>query len=165
LDSENIHAKAGRIKLVVTDIDGVWTDARMFYSASGEAMKSFSTYDGMATYLLKLAKIPVAIITGENSPIVAARAEKLKIEDVHLGIEDKLGVLEGLMEKYALKADEVAYIGDDVNDYSCMQVAGLTACPANSPVFHLLQADILLERRGGEGAFREFADIIIAAQE
>lgn len=165
MTAEQIQSKARKIKLIVTDIDGVWTDAKMYYSPSGETMKAFSTYDGMAAWLLRKSGIPVVIVTGENSPIVAARAAKLKIEDVHLGIMDKLTVLEGLLDKYKLNAEEVAYIGDDVNDLECMRVVGLTACPANTPVFHLLQPDILLERSGGDGAFREFADIILAAQE
>ena len=162
--SATIAEKARRIKLIVTDIDGVWTDAKMYYSAEGESLKAFSTYDGMATYLLRQAGIPIVIITGENSPHVAARARKLGLTDVYLGIQDKLTVLEEVMEKFKLKAEEVAYIGDDVNDFACMQVAGLTACPATTPAFHLLEPDILLERAGGDGAFREFADIILAAR-
>lgn len=162
--SRDLVKKAQKIKLVVTDIDGVWTDAKMYYTKDGEFMKSFSTYDGMATYLLKQAGIPTAIITGENSLPVAARAKKLKLDDVFLGIKDKLEVLEQLLEKYGLQAQEVAYIGDDVNDYTVMQVAGLTASPSTTPVFHILQPDILLERGGGDGAFREFADLILAAR-
>ena len=133
--SKTLLEKAKQIKLVVTDIDGVWTDAKMYYTADGEFMKGFSTYDGMATHLLRQAGIPTAIITGENSAPVAARAAKLKIEDVYLGISDKLAVLEELLEKYDLKAENVAYIGDDVNDYTVMQVAGLTASPSNTPAF------------------------------
>lgn len=161
----SLKAKASRIKLIVTDIDGVWTDARMYYSAEGELLKSFSTYDGMAVHLLRMAGIPTAIITGENSAVVAARAKKLQIEDVFLGVEDKLEVFQALLDKYELAPEAVAYIGDDVNDYAVMQVAGLTASPSSTPAFHLLQPNILLERAGGEGAFREFADIILSAKD
>lgn len=157
--------KAARIKLIVTDIDGVWTDAKMYYTSDGELMKSFSTYDGMAVYLLKKAGIPTVIITGENSGPVAARAKKLNIEDVYLGISDKLEVFQEVLDKYDLSPGEVAYIGDDVNDYTVMQVAGLTASPASTPAFHILKPDILLERSGGDGAFRELADIILAAKD
>lgn len=163
--SDSLREKASRIKLIVTDIDGVWTDAKMYYTTEGELMKAFSTYDGMAVYLLKQAGIPTAIITGENSGPVAARARKLQIEDVHLGISDKLEVFESLLKKYKLSAEEVAFIGDDVNDYSVMQVAGLSAAPSNTPVFHILKPDLLLERSGGEGAFRELADIILASKD
>ncbi|MCF7823720.1 MAG: HAD family hydrolase [Candidatus Marinimicrobia bacterium] len=163
--SDSLKAKAKKIKLMITDIDGVWTDAKMYYTSDGEFMKSFSTYDGMATHLLKKAGIPTAIITGENSGPVAARAKKLKIDDVYLGVDDKLEVFESLLLKYSLGPDEVAYIGDDINDYLVMQVAGLTASPASTPAFHILKPDILLDRVGGDGAFREFADIILACQD
>ncbi len=156
--------KARKIKLVVTDIDGVWTDAKIYYTNDGEYMKSFSYYDGMGTALLSAAGIPTAIITGENSAPVAARAKKLKIVDVFLGVEDKLEVFESLLEKYKLIPSQVAYIGDDINDYAVMQVAGLTASPSNTPAFHILKPDVLLERAGGDGAFREFADLILAAR-
>lgn len=162
--SEQLIKKASRIKLVVTDIDGVWTDAKIYYTGNGEFLKAFSYYDGMGTALLTEAGIKTAIITSEKSPQVAQRAKKLKIEDVFLGAKDKLEIMEGLMDKYGLSSDEVAYIGDDVNDYTAMQVAGLTAAPANTPAFHILRPDILLERSGGDGAFREFADLIIASQ-
>ena len=162
--SAELVARAKKIKLVVTDIDGVWTDAKMYYTADGELMKAFSTYDGMGTYLLKQAGIPTAIISGENSLPVAARAKKLKLEDVFLGIKDKLEVLKQLLDKYDLHADEVAYIGDDVNDYEVMQVAGLTASPSSTPAFHILKPHILLDRAGGDGAFREFADLILSSR-
>lgn len=161
-----ILVKASRIKLVITDIDGVWTNGRIYYTAEGELMKGFSYYDGMAVYLLGQAGIKTAIITSEDSQIVAQRAKKLKIaeEDVHLGIHDKLAVFEEILERHGLAPDEAAYIGDDVNDFAPMQVAGLTATPANTPVFSQLKPDILLTRKGGDGAFREFADMILLAQ-
>ncbi|OIO66894.1 MAG: hypothetical protein AUJ47_00935 [Candidatus Marinimicrobia bacterium CG1_02_48_14] len=158
--------KAHPIKLLITDIDGVWTNARIYYTAEGEHMKGFSYYDGMAVYLLAQAGIKTAIITSEDSPIVAQRAKKLKIaeEDVHLGIHDKLAVFEAILQRHNLTPNQVAYIGDDVNDFAPMQVAGLTAAPANTPVFSQLKPDILLTRKGGDGAFREFADMILLAQ-
>ncbi len=163
--SDALKTKARKIKLVVTDIDGVWTDARIYYSDQGEVMKAFSYYDGMATALLSKVGIKTAIITGENSKPVALRAKKLKIEDVFLGVDDKINVFESLLDKYKLDPSEVAYIGDDLNDYAVMQIAGLTASPANTPAFHILKPDILLQRAGGDGAFREFADLIIASQQ
>lgn len=163
--TEALLEKARKIKLVVTDIDGVWTDAKMYYSADGEMMKAFNTYDGMGTYLLHKAGIPTAIITGENSAPVIARAEKLKLKDVYIGVKDKLSVFDELLTKYNLKPDQVAYIGDDINDYSVMQIAGLTASPASTPAFNILKPDVLLDRVGGDGAFREFADLILAARD
>ena len=163
--SERLRTKARKIKLVITDIDGVWTDAKMYYTADGELMKAFSTYDGMGTYLLHKAGIPTAIVTGENSAPVAARAKKLKLNEVFLGVKDKLVVFEELLDKYNLLPDQVAFIGDDINDYTVMQVAGLTASPSSTPAFHILEPDVLLERAGGDGAFREFADLILAARD
>ena len=159
-----ILIKAQKIKLIISDIDGVWTNGRIYYTADGELMKGFSYYDGMAVFLLAQAGIKAAIITGENSPIVAQRAKKLKIEEVHLGIHDKLTVFEDILERHGLSPEEVAYIGDDVNDFAPMQVAGFTAAPANTPVFSQLKPDVLLTRKGGDGAFREFADLILLAQ-
>ena len=95
--SEQLQAKAQKIKLVVTDIDGVWTDAKIYYTGDGELLKAFSYYDGMGTALLTKANIRTAIITGENSQPVARRAEKLKIEDVFLGVHDKLEVFSSLL--------------------------------------------------------------------
>ncbi len=161
---ESLAAKARRIKLVVSDIDGVWTDAVMYYTAEGEFMKGFSTRDGMAVALLRAAGIPTALITSEASAIVQARARKLGISDVFIGVRDKAEILGHLLEKYQLSPEEVAYIGDDINDLECMRVVGLSAAPADTPAFSLLQPDILLSRKGGEGAFRELADLILQVQ-
>lgn len=156
--------KAQKIKLVITDIDGVWTDGKMYYTADGDVMKAFSTYDGMGTYLLKQVNIPTAIITGEPSEVVIRRAEKLQLEDVFIGVKDKLDIFHQLMAKYKVEPEEIAYIGDDVNDAEVMSLAGLTASPPNSPALGMLLPDFITERRGGEGAFREFAELILSAQ-
>ncbi len=158
---EQTRRKASKIRLVVTDIDGVWTDAKMYYTADGDFMKAFSTYDGYGVQRLREKGIPTAIITGEDSEIVRQRAKKLRIEDVFVGIRDKLPVLEQLMAKYQLQPDNIAYIGDDVNDIACMSLAGFTASPPNSPVISVLNPDMVTERQGGEGAFREFAEVIL----
>jgi YrbI family 3-deoxy-D-manno-octulosonate 8-phosphate phosphatase len=160
---DKLIEKAQKIKLVITDIDGVWTDGIMYYTNDGDFMKAFSTYDGMGAYVLKQLGIPTAIITGEASQIVLKRAEKLKLEDVFIGIKDKLAVFQQLLEKYNLRPEEAAYIGDDINDAEVMSVAGLTASPPNSPALGILKPDFITERRGGEGAFREFAELIISA--
>lgn len=154
--------KINKIKLVVTDIDGVWTDGKMYYTGKGDFMKAFSAYDGYGVQILREAGIPTAIITGEASEIVRRRAEKLKIMDVFIGIKDKMAVLRSLMEKYELELQQIAYIGDDLNDVECIRNAGFTAAPPNSPIISLLDPDMITERQGGEGAFREFANAILA---
>jgi len=156
-----LREKISRIKLMITDIDGVWTDGTMYYTAEGDFMKAFSTYDGYGVFLLKEKGIPTAIITGEDTEIVRQRAKKLNINEVYVGIKDKMLVLRELLEKYALQPENIAYIGDDVNDIEIMHSVGLTASPPNSPILNLLNPDIVTERRGGEGAFREFAALIM----
>jgi YrbI family 3-deoxy-D-manno-octulosonate 8-phosphate phosphatase len=156
--------KARKIKLVGTDIDGVWTDSKMYVTPEGEWMKAFSTYDGMATAMLKEKGIIVAILTGENSDVVLARAEKLKIDEVYVDEHEKLKRLTYLTKKYEISMEEVAFIGDDVNDLEVLDVVGLSAMAGNSPILNQFSPDYVTTRYGGNGAFREFADIILNAQ-
>ena len=160
----NLNEKAKKIKLVGTDIDGVWTDSKMYVTPKGEWMKAFSTYDGMATTMLKEKGIIVAILTGENSDVVIARAEKLQIDEVYVDEHEKLKRLTYLTKKYDITMDEVAYIGDDVNDLEVLKAVGLSALAGNSPIQDQFTPDYVTTRHGGNGAFREFADIILNAQ-
>ena len=160
----NLNEKAKKIKLVGTDIDGVWTDSKMYVTPHGEWMKAFSTYDGMATAMLKEKGIIVAILTGENSDVVIARAEKLQIDEVYVDEHEKLKRLTYLTKKYDITMDEVAYIGDDVNDLEVLKAVGFSALAGNSPIQDLFTPDYVTTRHGGNGAFREFADIILNAQ-
>ena len=100
----------------------------------------------------------MAIITGENTNIVKRRAEKLKIEDCFLGISDKVKVAEQLLKKYNLQWNEVAYIGDDINDIKLLEKVGLTACPSQSPDYIKSRVKWVLTKKGGEGVFREFVE-------
>jgi len=159
----DLTAKAKKIKLIGTDIDGVWTDARMYVTPEGEWMKAFSTYDGMATAMLKKRGIIVAILTGENSDIVIARAEKLNIDEVYVDEHEKLKRLTYLSKKYEISMDEVAYIGDDINDLEVLKAVGFSALAGNSPIQDQFTPDYITTRHGGNGAFREFADIILNA--
>ena len=160
----DLTAKAKKIKLIGTDIDGVWTDARMYVTPEGVWMKAFSTYDGMATAMLKKRGIIVAILTGENSDIVIARAEKLNIDEVYVDEHEKLKRLTYLSKKYEISMDEVAYIGDDINDLEVLKAVGFSALAGNSPIQDQFTPDYITTRHGGNGAFREFADIILNAQ-
>ena len=160
----DLTAKAKKIKLVATDIDGVWTDARMYFTPDGELMKSFSTYDGMAVAMLKKIGIIVAILTGENSDIVTARAEKLNIDEVYVNEHEKLKRLTYLSKKYEISMEEVAYIGDDVNDLEVLGAVGLSAMAGNSPILDQFSPDYITTRHGGNGAFREFSDLILNSQ-
>ena len=159
-----LTAKAKKIKMVATDIDGVWTDARMYFTPDGELMKSFSTYDGMAVAMLKKRGIIIAILTGENSDIVTARAEKLNIDEVYVNEHEKLKRLTYLSKKYEISMEEVAYIGDDVNDLEVLGAVGLSAMAGNSPILDQFSPDYITTRHGGNGAFREFSDLILNSQ-
>ena len=160
----DLNSKAKKIKLIGTDIDGVWTDSRLYVTPEGEWMKAFSTYDGMATSMLKEKGIIVAILTAENSDVVIARAKKLQIDEVYVDEHNKLKRLINLSKKYAITMDEVAFIGDDINDIEAMSAVGFSAMSGNSPILDQFNSDYVTIRHGGNGAFREFSDIILNAQ-
>ncbi len=163
--NDQILEKAKKVKLVMTDCDGVLTDTGVYYSHSGEEMKRFSIRDGMGVERLrKFTSIETGIISGENTDIMRHRARKLKIQEIHLGIKDKVEVLESLCEKYQIGFDEIAFIGDDTNDVDIMKLCGFTASPNDATSFAKEVADVVVESKGGYGAFRDFAEIIIYAK-
>lgn len=168
LAEKNYHlkSKAEKIKLVITDVDGVLTDTGIYYSPSGEAMKRYSIRDGMGVERLrKYADVETIIITGENSGTVKSRAEKLKITQVYLGVKDKEALLEEIKKKNQLSSENIAYIGDDSNDYDIMKLVGLTATPSDGMSFIKEISDYVCEAKGGYGAFREFAELIISLKQ
>lgn len=162
--NNNFTDKAKVIKIVATDIDGVWTDSGMYYTSSGEKMKCFSTYDGMAVQLLREIGIPTIILTSENSEIVLRRAEKLQIDKVYINEKEKLNRMHEICKELDISLSQVAYIGDDINDLPLLEEVGLSAMPPNSPILDLFLPDYLTKRTGGQGAFREFIDKIIKAK-
>ncbi len=161
---DDITTKCERIKLLVMDVDGTLTDGTVLYSKNGEELKRFSIIDGMGVELLRRAGIEAAIITSENSAIVTARAAKLKIKKIILGSRDKKRALTDLSEKMNLDLENIAYIGDDVNDYYALQTAGVGACPHNSSKEVKYVCDYICQSKGGEGAVREFAELILLSQ-
>lgn len=161
--NKNLKDKADKIRLVLTDVDGVLTDTGIYYSPDGEMIKRFSIRDGMGVERLrKLADIETGIVTGENSGTVLARAQKLKITQVYLGVTDKISLLEEILKKNQLQSENIAFIGDDVNDLEIMKAVGLTACPADGMNFIKEISDYICENKGGYGAFRELAELILA---
>lgn len=151
-----------KIKYLFTDVDGVLTDGGVYYSAVGEELKKFNLRDGMgAERLRKLTPIQIGIITGENSEIVQRRAEKLKIEIVFLGIKDKLKVLNEFLEEKQIHWNQIAYIGDDMNDFEVMKLVGISACPSDSAEEIMEISKYRCIKKGGEGAFREFCEYLI----
>lgn len=148
-------------KLIITDIDGVWTDGGMFYDQEGNELKKFNTYDSAGVLWCKLNKIPVVVITGENTHIVKRRVKKLNIEYLFSGVSNKVKTLETLFEELNVKWEEVAFIGDDINDFFALQNAGYSACPSNAPDYIKSIVDDVLPCRGGDGVFRMFVENIL----
>jgi 3-deoxy-D-manno-octulosonate 8-phosphate phosphatase (KDO 8-P phosphatase) len=151
------------IKLVLTDIDGVWTDGGMYYDNQDNEWKKFNTSDSAGILFLRKLGIPVGIITGEDTIIVKRRAEKLKVEYLYMGVKDKLKVARKLCNKLGLDITrEVAYIGDDINDVPLLQKVSISATPANAPEYVKAYAKWMMKKNGGEGVFREFVEKILS---
>jgi 3-deoxy-D-manno-octulosonate 8-phosphate phosphatase (KDO 8-P phosphatase) len=164
LTESEIRRRAKRIKLVLTDVDGVLTDTGVYYSANGEEMKRFSIRDGMGMDLLHQRGISTAMLTREDSPRVASRSKKLGLPYYFPGILDKKAFLPEVLKKTGLKLHELAYIGDDVNDVSIMEEIakeGLTACPKDAMPAARKVAHYVAKAPGGNGAFRDLAEWIM----
>lgn len=150
------------IKLVLTDIDGVWTDGGMYYDSFDNEFKKFNTSDSAGVLLLKKLNIPVGILTGEDTYIVRRRAEKLKIDYVHLGVQDKLSLAQEIAKELDISMNNIAYIGDDINDLQLLKHAGISGCPEQAPDYLKKYVDIVTKKKGGEGAFREFVETMLS---
>lgn len=164
LDRAELKRRAARIRLVVTDCDGVLTDGRVYYSARGEELLCFSRRDGMGMELLARQGIRTAILTREQSDIVAARARKLRLEFLFAGVQDKRAFLPELLARTGVAEDEVAYVGDDVNDVELLRAiaeTGLTGAPQDGVTEAKALAHVVTKAGGGFGAFRDFADFIV----
>ena len=149
------------IRLVITDIDGVWTDGGMYYDNSGNEWKKFNTSDSAGVLFCKKLGIQTAIMTGEVTAIVERRAAKLKIDHLFQGVANKLKLAQKLIDDLGIEWSEVAYIGDDINDILLLQKAGVAGCPSNAPKYVQQHADIVLPTKGGEGAFRHFVEYFL----
>lgn len=157
-----LREKGKKIKLLLTDNDGVLTDCTVYYSANGEELKKYSLRDGMGVNRLRtILGIDTGIITGENSLPVAKRAEKLNIKILHLHIKNKLEVFNQILEEFNLLPENIAYIGDDFNDIEVIKAAGLTAAPKDAMPQVIELVDYVCAYDGGYGAFRDFAELII----
>lgn len=148
-------------KLVITDIDGVWTDGGMYYDENGNEWKKFNTSDSAGILFLRSLKIPTCIMTGEKSNAVKRRAEKLKIDYLYLGAGNKLQLAKNLCSDLNISLKEVAFIGDDINDLELLKEVGISASPMNAPSYVKEQVNFITQKKGGEGAFREFVESIL----
>lgn len=149
-----------KVKLVITDIDGVWTDGGMYYDQSGNELKKFNTIDSFGVLLCHSLNIPVAIITGEKTEIVKRRASKLKIDYLFDGVTDKVSVASELCKKLSISFEQVAFIGDDIGDYKLLKIIGISGSPKNASRYIRKVTKIRCKKKGGEGAFREFIERI-----
>lgn len=152
------------IRLFATDVDGVLTDAGMYYSESGDEWKKFNTRDGMGIKLLQKAGLITAIVTQERTRLVARRAEKLAIPELHQGVMDKLSVIREMAMRHGISLQEIAYIGDDVNDIEALKAVGVSAAPADGLPQVLEAVDYVCQKRGGEGAVRELVELILQSR-
>jgi N-acylneuraminate cytidylyltransferase len=153
-----------RIRLVLTDVDGVLTDNGMTYSSDGSESKTYSARDGKGFELLRRAGIRTGILTSEDGPQIHARAAKLQVDALRAGTTDKLADAKELCARWSIGLDEVAFIGDDVHDVGLLRAVGLAACPADAVAAARAAAVHHCRAAGGHGAFRELADAILAGR-
>ena len=153
------------VRLLLSDCDGVLTDAGVLYSERGEEMTRFSRRDGMGVERLRTAGIETGIVSREDSPIAARRAERLRLREIHLGVADKLPAIAAIAERLGLALEQVAFIGDDLQDLEALRSVGVSACPADAEPAVRDAVHFVASRRGGHGAFREFAELILAARQ
>jgi len=149
------------IELIVLDVDGTMTDSRITYSEEGDEIKSFNVKDGLAIASWRKLGKQVAIITGRSSKIVERRAKELHIEHFYQGVENKREVLETLLEKLEISMENVAAIGDDLNDLSMLTAAEISFVPRDASTYVDKIASVILTRKGGDGAVREMIEYLI----
>ena len=150
------------IKLFVSDIDGTLTDGGVYYSEHGEETIKFNRRDGLGFEYLQKYKILTMLISGEDNGCNRRRAEKLNVNFVLLGVKDKKERLENLLFQQRIDWKEVAYIGDDINDLDCLKKVGSPACPNDAAYsVQLVPSIYICQSNGGQGAVREFAELII----
>lgn len=153
------------IKLILTDIDGVWTDGGMYYDETGTELKKFHTYDSAGVLLAHAYNIPVGILTSENTKLVERRANKLKIDYLYQGVKNKLEQAKAICKELNINLSEVAYIGDDLGDIQLLKAVGYAGVPVSAPEYIREFANVELTKKGGVGVFREFVEKLLDVKE
>ena len=156
-----LRNKCRNISIVLTDVDCVLTDGGMYYTENGDIMKKFHTRDGMGVSLLRKKKISTIIITKEKTKFVKKWAKNMNVEKLYDGIQKKEDLVIKICNKYNVTLQELAYIGDDVNDLELLKKVGLSATPADGITDAKKICNYICKSKGGEGAFRELADLIL----
>jgi 3-deoxy-D-manno-octulosonate 8-phosphate phosphatase (KDO 8-P phosphatase) len=163
--TDSLWQKAQRIRLLICDVDGVFSDGRIYLGNQGEELKAFHTRDGYGVKALRQAGIDVAVITGRSSSIVANRMKSLTVQHVYQGQEDKIPAFNELKTQLNVKNDEIAYIGDDLSDWAVMQHVGLSVAVHDAHPLLAKHADYRTLLSGGYGAVRELADLLLISQD
>ena len=153
--------KPRNVKILLTDVDGVLTDGGMYYNSKGDFMKKFHARDGMGVTLLRKKGIPTIIVTKEKTVIVRKWASKMKVAEIFDGIQNKEQIVDVICKKYKVATDQIGYIGDDVNDVELLKKVGFSATPNDGISKVQKIVDYVCKKNGGEGAFREIADLLI----
>lgn len=156
-----LYEKAADVKLIVIGVDGVLTDAGMYFSPTGDMLRKFNRRDGMGLQLLKKYDIKSAIISSINIPIVKHWAELFKVDSIILGTANKLHELEKLQIRYGLKPSEIAYISDDIDEYPILRYVGFGVTVADGMKINKENSVYVTQRKGGEGAVREAIEVIL----
>jgi len=162
--SDNIIAKAKKIKLLLLDVDGVMTNNQLHYSDDAVETKTFYTRDGHGMVMLQKSNVDIGIITGRKSTLVSNRMRDLKVKHVHQGVPDKLPTFMKLVEELNLDLEEIAYIGDDILDLPILTRVGLASTPADGDVEVKSRVDYVSEFEGGRGCVREMCELLMKAQ-
>ena len=156
-----IITKCKKINILLTDVDGVLNDGGMYYSSKGDVMKKFHARDGMGVTLLRKKGIPTIIVTKEKTDMVRKWANKMKVVELFDGIQNKEKIVDVICKKYKVSVDQIGYIGDDVNDIELLKKVGFSATPKDGIIEVRKIVDYICKKNGGEGAFREIADLLI----
>lgn len=162
--SEILKKKCRKIKLLISDVDGILTDGGMYYSEKGEVLKKFNTRDGMGIELLSKKGVKTILMTKENSNIVKSRAKKIKVAATYLGISTKEKHLTKICKKFSVNNEQIAYIGDDVNDLEIIKKVGFSVAPDDAVFQVRKKVDYVCKTKGGDGVLREVADFILRYQ-
>ena len=165
VSAESLTASLQKIKLLALDVDGVLTDGSIYISPAGEVFKGFNAKDGMGISCALRSGLQIAVITGRQSPIVERRCEELGITLLQQGVKDKRLALQQMAQELGLVREEIAYMGDDLNDIPAFKASGLNLVPADAAMEVLAVADIITKASGGRGAVREAITMILAAQD
>jgi len=159
-----IKKKCLKIKIVLTDVDGVLTDGGMYYTENGDTMKKFHARDGMGVSLLKKRNIPTIIVTKEKNDIIKQWAKKMPITELYDGVQDKKSILKVICKNYSVTMEQIAYIGDDINDIELLKEVGFSLCPSDAIEQVTSVCDYVCSKVGGNAAFRELSDLILSCQ-